>query len=76
MGDDGFLCQLNVQVRRFNMVGDLTTCHGTVTAKIFQPSLRVQCEIWAENQRGERTAFGTATVELPSRAAASQGARL
>ena len=76
MGDDGFLCQLNVQVRRFNMVGDLTTCHGTVTAKAFQPTPRVQCEIWAENQRGERTAFGTATVELPSRAASSQGARL
>ncbi len=76
MGEDGFLCQLNVQVRRFNMVGDLTTCHGTVTAKALQPSPRVQCEIWAENQRGERTAFGTATVELPSRAAASQGARL
>ena len=76
MGDDGFLCQLNVQVRRFNMVGDLTTCRGTVTAKALQPSPRVQCEIWAENQRGERTAFGTATVELPSRASASQGARL
>ena len=76
MGDDGFLCQLNVQVRRFNMVGDLTTCRGTVTAKAFQPAPRVQCEIWAENQRGERTAFGTATVELPSRAATSQGARL
>jgi acyl dehydratase len=76
MGDDGFLCQLNVQVRRFNMVGDLTTCRGTVTAKAFQPAPRVQCEIWAENQRGERTAFGTATVELPSRASLSQGARL
>ena len=76
VGDDGFLCQLNVQVRRFNMVGDLTTCHGTVTAKVFQPSPWVQCEIWTENQRGERTAFGTATVELPSRAATSQGARL
>ena len=76
MGDDGFLCQLNVQVRRFNMVGDLTTCRGTVTAKAFQPSPRVQCEIWAENQRGERTAFGTATVEWLSRASLSHGARL
>ena len=76
MGDDGFLCQLNVQVRRFNMVGDLTTCQGMVTAKVLQPSPRVQCAIWAESQRGERTAFGTATVELPSGAAAAPGARL
>jgi len=76
MGDDGFLCQLNVQVRRFNMVGDLTTCHGTVTAKACHPSPRVHCDVWAENQRGERTAFGTATVELPSRASSSQGAPL
>ena len=58
------------------MVGDLATCRGTVTVKALQPSPRVQCEIWAENQRGERTAFGTATVELPSRVLSSQGARL
>lgn len=67
MGDAGFLRQLNVQVRRFNMVGDLTTCHGLVTGKARGSQALVHCDVWAENQRGERTAFGTATVELPSR---------
>lgn len=71
-GDDGFLRQLHVQVRRFNMVGDLTTCRGIVTAKTSTPQRLVHCEVWAENQRGERTAFGTAAVELPSREGGSR----
>lgn len=75
MGDAGFLRQLNVQVRRFNMVGDLTTCHGLVTGKTLGSQALVQCDVWAENQRGERTAFGTATVELPSRQHGTEGAR-
>jgi hypothetical protein len=27
----------------------------------------VECEVWAENQYGERTAVGSATIRLPSR---------
>lgn len=34
MGDDAFLKRLNVQVRRHNIIGDLTTCEGTV-AKVW-----------------------------------------
>jgi hypothetical protein len=68
MGDDGWLHTLNIQVRRFNIVGDLTRCHGVVTGKRLdglQPL--VDCDVWTENQRQERTAVGTATVGLPSR---------
>jgi len=68
MGDQGFLRNMDVQVRRFNLVGDTTWCRGKVAEK-WQDGERhlVKCEIWAEDQRGEVTAKGTATVELPSR---------
>jgi hypothetical protein len=68
MGDDGWLHTLNVQVRRFNIVGDLTRCQGVVTAKRVEHDQHlVDADIWAENQREERTAMGSATVELPAK---------
>jgi acyl dehydratase len=68
MGDDGWLHTLNVQVRRFNIVGDLTRCQGVVTAKRVEDSKHlIDADVWAENQREERTAMGTATVELPAK---------
>lgn len=68
MGDDAWLQTLSVQVRRFNMVGDLTHCKGVVTSKrLVEGRGVVECDVWAENQRGESTASGTATVLLPTR---------
>jgi hypothetical protein len=49
-------------------VGDLTRCKGVVTAKRVEDGKHlVDADIWAENQREERTAMGTATVELPAK---------
>lgn len=68
IGDDGWVQTLSVQVRRFNIVGDLTRCKGVVTSKrIVADQYLVDCDVWAENQRGETTASGAATVLLPSR---------
>jgi acyl dehydratase len=67
MGPTGFLRRLDVQVRRFNMVGDLTHCRGTVVVKGAPEDGRcpVTIEVAAQNQRGERTAVGQAEVLLP-----------
>jgi len=55
-------------IRRFNTFGDVTYCKGTVSRKYVENGVRlVDVEIWAENQRGEITAPGLATVLLPSR---------
>jgi acyl dehydratase len=68
IGDDGFLRRLNVQVRRHNIIGDLTTCDGRVVRKWVEGDAHlVECEVWGDNQRGERTAVGAAVAELPSR---------
>ncbi|MBI4507165.1 MAG: MaoC family dehydratase N-terminal domain-containing protein [Chloroflexi bacterium] len=68
MGDDGFLRRLDVQVRMFNIVGDTSWCRGRVS-RVYVADERhlADCDVWVENQRGETTAVGTATVELPWR---------
>jgi acyl dehydratase len=73
IGDDGFLRRLNVQVRKHNIIGDLTTCNGQVTAKRVEGDAHlVECDVWGDNQRGERTCLGQAVAELPSRALSSE----
>jgi acyl dehydratase len=67
MGPLGFMRTLDVQIRKFNLVGDLTTCGGVITGvSETGSSWIVDLDVEAVNQRGERTAFGTASVELRS----------
>lgn len=69
MGDDAWLWKIDCQFRRFNYVGDTHWMRGTVTRKFLAEGDRpaVECEVWGENQRGERTTPGHATILLPSR---------
>lgn len=65
MGPLGFLRRLDVQVRRFNLVGDLTTCRGVVTSVADEAEgWVVGFDVSATNQRSEVTAFGKAEVVL------------
>lgn len=70
MGDDGFLEELDVQVRRFVLVSDTVWGRGRVVSTT-RPGDggdgTVEVELWAENQRGEEVARGTAKVRLPCR---------
>lgn len=45
--------------------GDVITCKGTVTAVRYENGARlVDCDIWTENQDGERKITGSATLTL------------
>jgi acyl dehydratase len=68
-GDAGWLHRLYCEIRRFNIVGDLTRCHAVVTGKTRGSGDygAVDLEVWCEDQRGERTVKGTAEVVLPCR---------
>ena len=67
MGDDGFLWKSSTQIRKFNMQGDVTWCKGKVIKKYFdEGKYCVDIDCWCENQRGEITVPGTATIILPS----------
>ncbi len=69
MGDDGWLWKLDCEFRRFNYVGDTHWIRGRVARKLLAEGERpaVELELWGENQRGERTTPGHATLLLPSR---------
>ena len=69
MGDDAWLWRLDCQFRGFNYVGDTHWMRGRVARKYLADGGRpaVDLDIWGENQRGETTTPGHATVLLPSR---------
>jgi acyl dehydratase len=66
MGDDAQLRRLNAQVRRHNLIGDVTWCDGVVVSKD-DAAGTVTARLRAINQRNELTATGEAVVELPRR---------
>lgn len=65
MGDDGFLRELDVEVRRHNVLGELVTCSGEVVA-IDTDARTASVRLHAVNQDGHESARGTAEVVLPS----------
>ena len=69
MGDDAWLWKLDCEFRRFNYVGDTHWMRGRVTRTYLAAGERpaVDLEIWGENQRGEVTTPGHASILLPSR---------
>jgi hypothetical protein len=69
MGDDAWLWKLDCEFRSFNYVGDVQWLRGTVTRRYLADGARpaVDLDLTAENQRGEQTTPGHATILLPSR---------
>jgi acyl dehydratase len=67
IGDDGWLAEMDLQLRGFNYHGDIHRCTGKVTAKGDGPAQAVSLEVFATNQRDESTTKGTAKVLLPSK---------
>ncbi|HEY4333363.1 MAG TPA: hypothetical protein VGM78_12360, partial [Ilumatobacteraceae bacterium] len=68
-GDDAIVLALDDSIRQFNYMGDVQFLSGTVTAKRIDPRGQsvVDLRLRMVNQRDTETAFGTATVALPSR---------
>jgi acyl dehydratase len=67
-GDLGWLRKLSVQYRGMDQPGARILGKGKITRKYTENGNHVvDCEIWLENAKGERTTPGSATVILPSR---------
>ena len=67
-GELGWLRKLSVQYRGMDQPGGKVICKGKVLKKyVDQGNHLVDCEIWLENAKGEKTTPGMATVMLPSR---------
>ena len=68
MGPAGELKRLICQYRGMDIHGTPVTIKGVVTKKYQESGDNlVDCEIWLQNEKGEKTTPGSATVALPSR---------
>ena len=68
IGDGGTLRRLSCQYRGMDQPGKPLYCKGTVTRKYVEERRHlVDCDIWVEDNEGQTTTPGRATVELPSR---------
>lgn len=68
MGDDGLVRRLSIQHRGINFKNDTLTTKGQVVGKrVEDGDYLVDLHMWVENQLGEPTDLGQATVSLPSR---------
>ncbi len=66
MGPHGNLRRLSCQYRGMDIPGSPVTARGVVSSKYEEDGeYLVDCEIWLENQEGQRTTPGRATVSLP-----------
>ena len=69
IGDEGKLKKLGCQHRGMDIIGDTVKVKGVVTKKYVENGEHlVDCDIWTENPKGEKSAPGKATVILPSKA--------
>ena len=70
IGRHGNLKKLSAQYRGMDVPGSPILGKGTVIRKYVENGEHlVQCEIWLENEKGEKTTPGRAVVSLPSREA-------
>jgi acyl dehydratase len=63
LGFDGRIVKVEVEFRKPSFRGDTVSCKAVVTKRYEQDGVPMaDLDVWAENQRGDRTAPGAATV--------------
>ncbi len=68
MGDDGWIRKIGAEYRRQDLVNTTLTATGAVRAKRQEQGENlVDLDVWVENEQGEKTTPGHATVVLPGR---------
>ncbi len=68
VGQHGTLRTLSAQYRGMDVPGTPIYAKGVVTKKYVEDGENlVECDIWLENHKGEKTTPGSAVVALPSR---------
>jgi len=65
-GGVGSIRKFRTRFARLTWPGDVITCRGRVTAVRDEGAARfVECEVWTEDQAGERKLVGSALLALP-----------
>ena len=73
-GETGRLEKLTCQYRGMDYCGDTLSARARVTRKYIEAGQAlIECELWVENQRGEKNTRGTALVSFPPSSPSSKG---
>lgn len=73
IGEIGTLKELECKYKGLDFPGADLICKGKVARKYIEGQENlVECELWTENIKGEKTTIATATIALPSRIKRSQ----
>ncbi len=68
IGEQGSLRKLTCNYRGMNFPGEAIICQGKVSKKYVENGEHyIECNIWAENAKGEKTVTGKAIVIIPAR---------
>lgn len=68
IGEQGSLRKLSCSYKGMNFPGEVLTCRGKVTKKYVEDGQHyVECNLWVENVKGEKTVSGMAIAILPAR---------
>ena len=68
MGEQGVLKKLSCSYKGMNYPGEPVICKGKVTKKyVTDGEHYVECSLWAENAKGEKTVTGSTIVIMPAR---------
>jgi len=68
IGEQGILRKLTCSYKGMNFPGEPLVCKGKVIKKYVEDGEHcVECNIWAENVKGEKTITGMALVIMPAR---------
>jgi acyl dehydratase len=68
IGEAGRLRKLVCNYRGMNFPSETITCEGKVSKKYIEDrEYYIECSLWAENMKSEKTVLGRAVVTLPSR---------
>ena len=68
IGERGILRKLSCSYKGMNYPGEAIICRGKVSKKYVEDGEHyVECSLWAENARGEKTVTGMAVVIIPAR---------
>ena len=68
IGEQGSIKKLTCNYRGMNFPGETIACQGKVSRKYTENGDNyIECNIWAENPKGEKTITGKAIITLPAR---------
>ena len=68
IGEAGVVHSFSCSYRGMNFPGEVLTCRGKVIKKYIEDDRHyVECDIWVEKPKGEKTVLGRAVVIVPSK---------